>query len=267
MNHKQKEKFGQKYGSHAIVTGASAGIGKEFALALAKIGVAPILVARRKDLLQKLRLQIKENYNIDSPVIATDISRFDNIESLYKKTKNYDVGLLVLNAGFGLLGEFSQQPIDKLKNMVDINCWSPLHLAHLFFEQLQKRKSSGVIFLSSVVAHHCSPYMSVYSATKAFDRSLAHGLYHEWKKFSIDVLTVSPGPVKTEFAQIAQMNNAKEIHPRKVANHALQSLGKRVEVIPGFSGKLMTLGRNILPTRQALAITATIMQKMRTLKK
>lgn len=258
-----KETFFKNYGPYALVTGASEGIGKQFSISLAAMGITPILVARREKKLQELAKTLKQQFHLKAVVIKADLAKQAEVTKLFSQTKNYDIGLLVLNAGFGLAGNFESLYMKMQQQMLAVNCNAPLMLSHLFFTVLNKRKKAGIIFLASVVAHHCSPYLSVYSATKGFDRLLAHGLYQEWKPYGIDVLAVSPGPVATEFAQIAGMQEKMAASPAYIVRSALSALGKKAEVLPCFTAKFITYARNFLPTKFALSIGGYIMRSMR----
>lgn len=258
---KKFTKFLADYGTYALVSGASGGLGKEFAIALAHRGVVPILTARREERLRELAAYLHAQFAIEAPVCAADLSKEGDMEKLYKFCRNFDVGLLLLNAGFGLVGNFGELAFEQQKSMLHVNCLAPMLLSHRFFPLLKKRKKSAMIFLSSVVAHDSSPYLSLYSATKAFNLFLAQGLYSEWKRYGIDVLAVSPGPVATEFFLVAADGKGMGgVNPSKVAEKSLKAVGKKVELLPGLLAKTLVYGRKLLPQKLSLFITAQVMR-------
>ena len=125
-------KFLQKYGSWAIVTGASNGIGKEFAIQLANIGFNVVLVARRKRLLEELSDQLENSYGIKSLPINLDLGQTDAAKILDEMTTNLDVGLIVSNAGFGTSGNLLDSQIDIEKTLIDLNCRSLMELSYIY---------------------------------------------------------------------------------------------------------------------------------------
>jgi short-subunit dehydrogenase len=142
--------FKERYGPWALVTGASSGIGAEFARQLAGIGLNLILVARRKQRLEDLARQLESTNKIAVQTIAADLSRADFLPLIASAIDSIEVGLLVNNAGFGLAGEFLDHEIEKELALLDVNCRVPLVLTHVIGRQMAQRKRGGVIFVSSV---------------------------------------------------------------------------------------------------------------------
>ncbi len=194
-------KFLQKYGSWAIVTGASNGIGKEFAIQLAKIGFNVVLVARRKALLEELSDQLENSYGIKCMSINLDLGHADAANILDDMTSHLDIGLIVSNAGFGTSGKLIESKIDVEKNLVDLNCRSLMELSYIFGQKFAKKNRGGIILISSLLGFVGIPSSANYAASKAFVQSFGEGFHSEMKPYNVDVLTVAPGPVHTGFAE------------------------------------------------------------------
>ncbi len=236
--------FKQKYGPWALVTGASAGIGMEFAHQLAQLGMNLVLVARRADKLNDLATELRNKYRVDVKVVAADLSREDFLPTLKDATKGVEIGLLVNNAGFGNTGEFIDNTLEDELKLLYLNCRTPLMLAHEYGKAMRDRKRGGIIFLGSVLSFVSVPVWANYAASKGYDLMLAEGLAEEMKKYNVDVMTLCPGMTRTEFAQISKINDLMAMDVAPVVKTALQKLGKTRVAVPGFMNKL-----NIFTTR------------------
>lgn len=232
-------KFLQKYGSWAIVTGASNGIGKEFAIQLAKIGFNVVLVARRKALLEELSDQLENSYGIKCMSINLDLGHADAANILDDMTSHLDIGLIVSNAGFGTSGKLIESKIDVEKNLVDLNCRSLMELSYIFGQKFAKKNRGGIILISSLLGFVGIPSSANYAASKAFVQSFGEGFHSEMKPYNVDVLTVAPGPVHTGFAEKANMNFILALSPENVAKDSINALGKKITLLPGFLTKFL----------------------------
>ena len=232
-------KFLQKYGSWAIVTGASNGIGKEFAIQLAKIGFNVVLVARRKGLLEELSDQLENSYGIKCMSINLDLGHADAANILDDMTSHLDIGLIVSNAGFGTSGKLIESKIDVEKNLVDLNCRSLMELSYIFGQKFAKKNHGGIILISSLLGFVGIPGSANYAASKAFVQSFGEGFHSEMKPYNVDVLTVAPGPVHTGFAEKANMNFILALSPENVAQDSINALGKKITLLPGFLTKFL----------------------------
>lgn len=228
-----------RYGEWAIVTGASSGIGRAFAMQLASTGLNVILVARDESKLVELANEIKQTCRVEVRHFALDLADADSVALLDAYTIDLDVGLLVASAGFGTAGEFLDSDLDQQLAMVDLNCRSVMEQAYRFGQRFKGRSRSGIILLSSIVAFQGMPYSANYAATKAYVQSLAEGLAHELAPHSIDVLSVAPGPTESAFAERAGMKLGNTASASSVASASLRVLGRRTSILPGFLAKLL----------------------------
>ena len=186
-----------QFGPWAVVTGASSGIGKEFAKQLAASGINVVLVARRLPLLQQLGKQLQQQYGVDYRAVQLDLSTPDFMPEIHRATDDLDIGLLVSNAGSGHPGEFLSHSIDKLNMVVRLNVGAHLALTHHFGQRFKTRGKGGVILVSAMGASNGLPYMANDSATKAYLVSLGNALHEEWKSHNVNITVVLPGPTDT----------------------------------------------------------------------
>ena len=183
----------------ALITGASSGIGQEFARQLAAMGYDVILVARRKERLENLAEELPTNAH----VVTCDLG--SEAEELAGKVAKLgaDVDLLVNNAGFGLRGHFADLDAGREAEMVRVNCEAVVTLTHAFLPAMIERGQGGVITVASTAGMQPLPYETTYAATKAFAISFMEALSMELRGTGVKCLVVNPGPVKTEWQAVA----------------------------------------------------------------
>ena len=189
-----------KYGSWALVTGASSGIGKEFARDLAKQGFNLVLVARRRNELEQLSGELKRNFNIDARPTVLDLLQPGAVQELHSSVSDLDIGLVITAAGIDEMGPFLDKNYQSLERMITLNVTVPTEIAHAFGRDMSGRKKSGIILVSSLFAYQGIPLFATYAATKAYILTLGEALTVEMNKQGIDVLTLSPGLTATPFA-------------------------------------------------------------------
>lgn len=255
----------KKYGEWALITGASSGIGEEFAKQLAKLGMKLILIARRKDRLLTLSSYLKEKYNTESIIIPVDLSKENILDEIKDFTNDKEIGILINNAGFGSTGEFVNCDTSKEIDMIKVNCLAPTILTHHFLPDMIKRRKGAIIFLGSMVAFQPTPMMATYSATKAFNLFLGEALWWELKKYNIDVLALNPGGTNTEFQRIAKVGVGPV--PREasdVVKTALNALGKKPSVIDGIQNKSVSILLRFIPRRLAVSLAGIVAKNLYT---
>ena len=218
----------------ALITGASSGIGRDMARYLASKNIDLILVARRKENLEKLA----NEFNVNVTIIAMDLGNEKNVYKLYDKCKNENIDILINNAGFGLFGEFDKTDIDVEANMVDTNVKAPLILMKAFLQRFKKQNHGRILNVASAAAFTYGPLMSVYYATKSFLYAHTLSVYGELKKEKspIYVGVLCPGPVKTEFQERANVNfTIKAQTSEQVASYAVKKMFKnKLIIVPSF---------------------------------
>ena len=247
--------FKDRYGPWALVTGASAGIGAEFARQLAARDLNVILVARRTDPLETLAAQLEREFGVDTRTISVDLTEQAFMEKIRRAVGDVEVSLLVNNAGTAVRGGFLDGDLEPERRMVELNVVAPLVLAHELGREMQARGRGGIMFVSSPIGLQGVPTFTNYPATKSYNLTLAEGLAHELKQAGIDVLTVLPGPTLTEGTATmgAEANEGpmKFGPPEGVVKATLAALGKRSTVVPGAMNRVMTAFAGAAMSRSA----------------
>ena len=254
--------FALRYGPWAVVTGASEGIGREFAIDLARRGLNLVLVARREALLHALAADLNQRHGIECRVIAADMADVGAVARLTEQTRALDVGLLVAAAGFGSSGSLVDAPLDNELDMVDVNCRAVLGLSWFFARRFKARRRGGLVLLSSLLAFQGTPRAANYAATKAYIQTLAEGLRAELAPYGVDVLASAPGPIASGFARRADMRMSASLTPVVVARVSLDRLGRSATVRPGWLSKLLGWSLATLPRWAMVRVMGQVMKGM-----
>lgn len=187
----------QQFGPWAVVTGASSGIGREFARQLGASGLNLVLVARRLPLLQALGDELAGRYGVETRAVQADLSAPDFMDALRPVTDGLDVGLLVSNAGTGVPGRFLDVPESVHLDVLHLNAAAYMRLAHHFGQAMAARGRGGIVLVGAMGARDGLPLMANAAATKAFVRSLGIGLHYELAERGVRTTVVVPGPTDT----------------------------------------------------------------------
>lgn len=246
-SHPADSPFLKRYGAWALVTGASDGIGRAFALELARRGLHVVLVARRTDALEALATQLTRDHAVQARVVAADLGQAAGVEAVLAQTAELDVGLMVAAAGFGTSGTFLDADPSQELNMVDVNCRAVTALTHALGKRLVARGRGGVVLFGSLVGFQGVPNAAHYAATKAYVQTLAEGLAREWKPHGVDLISCAPGPVHSGFARRADMRMGNAVTPEVVARETLSALGRWTTVRPGLLSKVLEWSLMFLP--------------------
>lgn len=252
----------RRFGPTALITGASDGIGRAFALRLAEEGFDLILVARREATLQDLAMDLGTRFGVDVLVLASDLSQPGAAPALLAATKGAPVGLVVAAAGFGSIGPFLERDGASEVNMVDLNCRSVVELSHGFGQRMARQGRGGIVLFGSLLGFNGAPLSATYAATKGFVQSFAEGIASEMRPLGVQVLSVAPGPVGTGFAARAGMQMGRAATPDTVARSALAALGRRGTVRPGFLAKVLGWSLAMLPRWGRVRVMGQIMKGM-----
>jgi hypothetical protein len=249
----------RRYGPWAVVAGASDGIGREFAVDLARRGLNLVLVARREPLLQALAGELGRRHGIECRVVV-HLGAADALPRLDEQTRALDIGLLVAAAGFGSSGPLVDGELGNELDMVDLNCRAVLGLSWHFGRRFKARGRGGLLLLGSLVAFQGVPRAANYAATKAYMQTLAEGLRAELQPFGVDVLASAPGPVACGFAARAGMRMSSAQRPKVVARASLDALGRSTTVRPGALSKLLGWSLAMLPRWAMVRVIAQVMK-------
>lgn len=253
----------------ALVTGASAGIGEAFARELARRGMHLVLTARRADRLHTLAEELASRYPIQTAVVPADLAEPGEPARLWgAATEGRAVHLLVNNAGFGLRGPFADLPRQSQADMVRVNCTALLELAHLALPALRERGAGGIVNVASIAAYQPVPQLATYAATKAFVLSLSEALHEEMRGSGVRVLALCPGPVPTEFQQVAGTSVSPRTLGYRTANQVVEAALTALEdgertTVPGAVNRLGTVAVRWMPRSVILRTAKQIMQTFR----
>lgn len=253
-------------GKWALITGASAGIGWELARQLAVGGANLVLTARRRDRLEQLAAELRAKHGVAVEVWAADLAKPNAAEEIFAFTKGngIEVELLINNAGFGMYGEFRSQASDRLLEMAQVNVSAVIHLTRLYLPGMIERRRGDILIVASTAAFQGVPYLSAYSATKAFDLIFAEGLAQEVKSYGVRVCALCPGTTETEFHQVAAEPDRVFRHSEsaeKVARTGLRALARgKHYVISGTLNFLQMQSERLAPRRLVTHMAARIMR-------
>lgn len=246
----------------ALITGASSGIGRDMARELAKRGCELILVARRVNRLEEIKNEIT---GVSVETIECDVSTEENCTKLYNSVKDKGVDMLVNNAGFGLAGEFLSTDLNKELNMIKTNVVAVHMLTKLFLKDFAEKDRGIILNVASSAAYMAGPYLSTYYATKNYVRRLTEAVYRELKEknSNVSVSVLCPGPVNTEFNDVANVKFAlKGLSSEYVARYAIEkALKGKLYIIPGLQMKLGVFLLRFIPNKLMLKISAHIQKK------
>jgi short-subunit dehydrogenase len=254
-----------RYGTTALITGASSGIGAAFCRRIAQEGYSTIVaVARRSERLEELQREIEATTSSTVIPIVLDLEKYGSSDALASQLarRGIVVDLVVNNAGFGLLGALETIDRARLVGMVDLNCRAVVDIAAQFIPGMKERRRGAMIITSSVVGAIPTPWFSVYSATKAFDLYLGEALHAECRGSGVDILTVLPGLTRTEFQAGAGMRQYHSPYrsAEQVVDTACAALGKRSIVVDGALNKFLVHGTRFLPRCVMLVLSRFVMK-------
>jgi uncharacterized protein len=254
-------------GKWALVTGASAGIGWALAEQLAAKGAHLILVARRTERLQKLAAGLSAKHGVKAEVFTADLVRPEAPAELYAFTaeKGIEVELLVNNAGFGHYGYTHEIPESRLRDMIQLNCSAVMHLTHLYLPGMVERRHGDIMIVSSMAGFHAVPFISTYSATKAFDLIFAEGIAEEVRPFGVCVCALCPGSTtNTEFHQMAQEPRRafrQAETAEQVARAGIEGLARgKTCVISGRLNRALAISGRLAPRASLSRMAAKMMR-------
>jgi short-subunit dehydrogenase len=253
----------KRFGPWALVTGASSGIGKEFARQIAASGINIVLVARREDLLKEVGVEFSKRYGVEHRVVVLDVSREDFIRQLASATDDLDIGLVVSNAGTGNPGEFLKLDRQLLEETLRLNTMSHLDIAHYFGGKLAERRRGGLILVGAMGAENGIPCMANDGGAKAYVHSLGEALHYEFKPLGVYVTVLAAGATNTavleKFGLDPKTMSMKPLSVEQCVSEGLSGLLKnRSRIVPGRLNRIMNA---LVPASLARKIEADMLGK------
>jgi short-subunit dehydrogenase len=251
---------------YALVTGASRGIGKTFARTLAARSWNLIIVARTKNRLDELARDLTATFGVDVEAIALDLTASGAAAHLYRQIadKNREVDLLVNNAGHGDRGRFKNVSLEAQVDAIRLNTEALVEMTHQFLPAMIARRNGAIINVSSTAGFQPMPFAAVYAATKAFVTSFSMALAEEVRADGIKVVTLCPGPTRTDSASGVSSRSrfpGGQQPAEEVVEEALQRIdGKGGLVVPRPINKVMAFANRLMPLAVSARIVARAMR-------
>lgn len=230
----------------ALVTGASSGLGKSAAILLSEKGYDLILVARNKSALEEVKTLCKTNVTL----IDTDLASTSNCISLFSKVGKEKIDLLINSAGVGSFGYFTDTPLEKDLQLLDLNIKSLHTLTKLFLQKMEQDGGGEILNIASTAAFSPGPLMATYYASKAYVLRLTEAIYQELKekKSNVRIHVLCPGPVETHFNDKLGIQFQKAQSPEEVMRYALKEMEKKkLVIIPTREHKLNAFFNKFVP--------------------
>lgn len=254
----------------ALITGASSGIGMEFARYHARRGGDLVIVARRLEPLEALKSELESAHGVTVTVVAQDVGSPAQATALYEtvKAQGIDVDILINNAGFGGHGAFLDRDLGKDQAMIDLNISALVTLSHHFGNDMKRRNGGRMLQVSSTASFIPGPYQAVYFATKAFVTSFSQAIDQEMRKDGITSTALCPGLVETEFVATADLGGTglarqKGATPASVAKRGYDAMmkGDLIAVNEPRLSFMLNWVTPLMPRRQVLKMVAGMQSK------
>lgn len=256
--------------SYCLITGASSGIGTQFAYQYAELGNNLILTGRNKTRLEFLKSHLESRYSIIVAIIPLDLSVPNSAQTLYDEVERLGISVpyLVNSAGFGELQDFLDTDWIRLQQMMQVNMYCLSQLCYLFGNKMRKAGGGQIINVASCAGFSGGPHMAMYYATKNFVLSLSEGLSVEFLPYHVSVTALCPGPTKTGFEEHANMGKSVMFsmfppeNPEKTAQAGMHAAFRRKPAVyHGFVSKVFNIISRLLPRRIVCKITARVNRK------
>lgn len=251
-----------------LITGASSGLGKEFAKLYAKDKNNLLLVATNIEKLKEVKEEVEKEYNVQCDIIKADLSDKEELKKVYNYTleKQYFVNNLVNNAGFGDRCDFKDMDIDKQMKMTEVDCNAVLYFTRVFLDNMLKNNEGHIINVASIAGFIPGPYMCTYHACKGYLLLLGEAISYELRKTNVKLLTLCPGPFLSNFVKLAHndytFQKIKPIEASEVAAYGYKkSLKGKTLAIVGFKNKLTILASKFAPRKFVTKTSAKTMKK------
>lgn len=261
-------RLSQKYGSLALIAGASEGIGAAFADRLAAQGMDLVLVARRLPPLEEFAARMRATHKVQVQCISCDLSEPDATAQILAQLGDRQVNVLVYNAALNYIGRYEEGDPAHYQRLVQANCATPAVMAQVFGAQMVAAGRGAVILMASLAGFQGSGFLAPYAASKAFDRVLAESLWYEWKERGVDVIACCAGATSTPAYQATQPAKTSLVNPpvqtpEAVADECLRQLGRRPSFVSGRGNRWATFFmQHILPRKMAIRLISDTTRKM-----
>lgn len=255
------------HGKRALVTGASSGLGVDFARELARRGADLVLVARREQALEQVAAELRRDHGVAVDVVAMDLGERDAPQRLYDtlEARGLSVDILVNNAGFGLHGPFLEIPWEREREMLELDIVTLVHMTKLFARGMAARGEGRIMQIASIGAYQASPTYASYSAAKRFVLDFGQAINHELKGTGVSCTVVSPGVTATQFLEVAgqkptlyqRLVMMKSPQVARIGVRAL--LARRASIVTGWMNVLTAWFATLSPRCMSTALASRLM--------
>ncbi|MBP9773915.1 MAG: SDR family oxidoreductase [Candidatus Peribacteraceae bacterium] len=250
----------------ALITGASSGMGKDFAHLLAQRGFDVVLVARSADVLEQVAADIRATYKVQADVLPFDLSKPESADQLVAELAKRSIAIttLINNAGFATYGEFAQIDWKQQQSLIALNITCLTHLTRLLLPPMITQKRGYILNVASTAAFQPGPLLATYYASKSYVLSFSVALRQEVLGTGVHVTTLCPGPTKTGFEHRAGLEVSKLFRGGVMASLPVAEAGihglmtNRAVVIPGFRNRLVSFAQRFT----SYAFAARVVQRM-----
>lgn len=258
------------FGPWALVAGASEGIGAAFAEELASKGLNIVLVARNEDILNELAKKIEKHYGVQVKVIVQDLTADNMLDEITKKTKNLEIGFLIVNAALSPIGLFHNASEELHNKVIDLNCRSPMLLSYYYGKIMKAQGKGGIILISSLAGLQGNPIHTHYSATRGYVINLAEGLWDEMREYGVKVMVCQAGPTKTPNWGRSTPKEPLSVKmiilkPEIVAQQAIKAIKRRRKpyFVPGFLNRMSSwFLQHTFTRKQRIKLMGSVARKM-----
>ncbi len=255
-------------GRRALVTGASGGLGADFARELAARGCHLVLVARRAELLAALKAEITAQHKVEVDTITLDLVAAEAPQQLYDQLKadGKAIDVLINNAGHGLYGKFLDIPWPREHDMLELDIVAVVHMTKLFVADMVKRNFGFVLQIASIGAYQPSPLYASYSAAKSFVLNFGEALNYELRRTKVRCTVLSPGVTATDFLKVAGQKatwyqRRAMMQSKDVVRIGIDSMVRgKSSVVPGLLNAVMVWSNRLMPRRLSAAVASRLMQ-------
>lgn len=258
--------FHRRYGPWAVVAGASEGIGRAYANALAEQGLSLLMIARRSELLEEEARILRRRHRVEVVTASMDLAAPDLAERFTKLIDGKDVGMLVYNACYSKIAPYMESDLASKMATIDVNCRGPVILTSILGERFVARGRGGIVLMSSMAGNQGSAMVATYAASKAFDTVLGEGLWAELGPKGVDVLVCVAGATSTPnfLAQTPESKRAQvfPMSPEDVARGGLANLRNGPVYYAGPINRTVATATRLLSRRAAVSFMSKNTRKV-----
>ncbi len=257
-----------KYGSRALVAGASEGIGAAFSAYLAAAGMDLVLVARRLAPLEELAERLREDHGVRVDCITCDLSASDAAQQLLSSLNGRVIDVFVYNAALSFIGPFESQSPEHQQKIATTNMVTPMHLSHAFGSAMLERGRGAIVLMGSLAGFQGSGFLATYAGSKAFTRVFAESLWYEWRGRGVDVMACCAGATSTPNYLNTKPEKTSPLAPKvqtpeAVVAECFQRLGKKASFVTGRGNRVASfIMQKLMPRKRAIVTMGDTTRKM-----